>query len=136
MPLLVDTGVLYALADADDAWHGRAKAWLEGAADVLVVPVTVLPEAAYLMRTRLGAPAEAQLVESLARRELAIEHLASQDVERTLELLRDYEDLGFVDATVVAMAERLGVRAIATTDRRHFGPVRPRHRPCFDLVPV
>ena len=24
MPVLVDTGILYALADRDDDWHGRA----------------------------------------------------------------------------------------------------------------
>jgi len=46
-----------------------------------------------------------------------------------------YGDLGFVDTTVVAIAERLKVSSIATTDRRHFAAVRPAHRERFVLVP-
>ena len=126
MPILVDTGILYALADVDDSWHLRARSWLEQTSDMLLTPVTVLPEAAYLIRSRLGPLAEARLLESLVRRELAIENLASSDLERTAEVLDRYGDLGFVDATVVAMAERLGISTIATTDRRHFSQVRPR----------
>ena len=46
------------------------------------------------------------------------------------ELVARYADLplGTVNATVVAAAERLGVTAIATTDRRHFSVVRPATR--------
>jgi predicted nucleic acid-binding protein len=43
--------------------------------------------------------------------------------------------LGTVDASVVAAAERLDLRTIATFDRRHFGVVRPRHLDSFELVP-
>ena len=32
-------------------------------------------------------------------------------------------DLGFVDAAVMATSELLGVRRIATIDRRHFEPL-------------
>jgi predicted nucleic acid-binding protein len=35
--------------------------------------------------------------------------------------------LGFVDASIVAMAERLKLRALVTTDRRDFARVRPTH---------
>jgi len=42
---------------------------------------------------------------------------------------------GFVDASVVAVAERLRLRVIATTDTRHFGAVRPRHTSSFELLP-
>jgi predicted nucleic acid-binding protein len=44
-------------------------------------------------------------------------------------------DVGFVDASVVAIAERLRLDRIATTDRRHFSTVAPRHRASFELVP-
>lgn len=33
------------------------------------------------------------------------------------------------------MAERLGVKTLATTDRRHFAQVRPKHADRFTLVP-
>ncbi|MDQ2738090.1 MAG: VapC toxin family PIN domain ribonuclease, partial [Actinomycetota bacterium] len=44
--------------------------------------------------------------------------------------------LGAVDATVIAVAERLGITEIATLDRRHFSVVRPAHVEAFTLLPV
>lgn len=38
-------------------------------------------------------------------------------------------------ASVVAVAERLGLTEIATIDRRHFSVVRPRHIDAFTLLP-
>ena len=55
-----------------------------------------------------------------------VEDLTIADYRRTLELLRRYESarLGFVDATVMAVAERLKIQRILTTDRRDFSKVR------------
>ena len=66
-----------------------------------------------------------------------MEELTIQDLQRTLELLRRYEDaqIGFVDATVVAIAERLKIQRILTTDRRDFSLIRPRHCKQFELLP-
>ena len=44
-------------------------------------------------------------------------------------------DLGAADASIVALAERLGVSTIATVDRRDFSIVRPKHIAAFGLVP-
>lgn len=135
MAVLVDTGVLYALADADDAWHERARAWLEDQTDLLIAPVTVVPEVAYLIHTRLGAAAEVAFARSLAGGELEIEGLRGADVDRCCEVMERRPELGFVDASLVAIAERLNVRALATTDRRHFSGVAPRHVRRFELLP-
>jgi len=43
--------------------------------------------------------------------------------------------IGAVDAAVDAMAERLGVSRIATSDHRHFAVVRPAHLAHFELLP-
>jgi len=135
MPVLVDTGVLYAAADTSDAWHGRVRRWLERNSEPLLVPVTVVPEAAYLLATRLGPDAERALLGSLAAGEIGLEQVTRTDVARCEALLEDYGYIGFVDASVVAVGERLHVRVVATTDRRHFAAVRPRHVKAFDLVP-
>ena len=135
MAVLVDTGVLYALADADDAWHERARDWIDVANELLIVPVTVLPEVAYLLHSRLGAPAELAFVQSAAAGELEIEPLRQQDLARSTDVMRRYPVVGFVDATIVAMAERLKIETIATTDRRHFGLVKSRHTKGYKLVP-
>jgi predicted nucleic acid-binding protein len=136
MPLLLDTGALYALADADDSWHKRMRDFLESQRAPLLVPVTVIPETAYLLRSRLGPLAELRFAESLAAAELAVENLTSADVRRCAELLGTYDFLGYVDASVIAVAERLKLKALVTTDRRDFGRVRPRHVRAFDLLPL
>ncbi len=135
MPLLFDTGPLYALADADDAWHARVRDLLAATSDLLLVPVTVLPEVAYLLHRRLGPRVERRFVASLVAGELAVEALAPADLARSDELLGTYPDLGFVGATIVAIAERLRLPRIVTTDRRHFGRVRPSHVEAFELLP-
>src|SRR4051812_49427769 len=120
MPVLVDTGILYALADCDDGWHEQAVAWMDDTADLLIATATVLPEVCYLLHTRLGPAAELAFVQSLAAGELEVEDIRRQDLTRGIELMRRYPAIGFVDATVVAAAERLNITTIATTDRRHF----------------
>ena len=63
--------------------------------------------------------------------------LTKADLERIVQLVDTYIDLplGGTDASVVAIAERLGQTRIATLDRRHFSIVRPKHCEGFELVP-
>jgi uncharacterized protein len=135
MPLLVDTGVLYALVDRSDAWHDRSVDYVKASNTTLLAPVTVLPEAAYLVRTRLGMREESKLIEAFVNGEAAIEPLSDSDMSRAFAVMAKYPALGFTDSTIVAMAERLALTTIATTDRRHFQTVRPRHARQFTLVP-
>lgn len=136
-PILVDTGPLYAMADRDDDWHARVVRFLKGSRDELIVPVAVLPEAAYLLAAHLGLEAERKLVHSLVNREMTLEPLTFQDLPRILELLNRYAaaQIGFVDAAVAATAERLKISRILTTDRRDFSLIRPRHCKAFELLP-
>jgi predicted nucleic acid-binding protein len=55
--------------------------------------------------------------------------LTAADMRRAAQLVERYADLplGTTDATVVALAERVDVREVATLDRRHFSVVRPNH---------
>jgi hypothetical protein len=70
----------------------------------------VLTEVCYLAESRLGSEAEALFLDSIATGELQLEAVVPQDVARMAELVRQYSDfpLGAVDASVVAVAERLG----------------------------
>jgi uncharacterized protein len=56
---------------------------------------------------------------------------------RVAELTKAYGDLplGTVDASVVALAERLRITQIATLDRKHFSVVKPLHVEAFELLP-
>jgi hypothetical protein len=53
------------------------------------------------------------------------------------ELVNRYSDLnlGLVDASVVTVAERLGIVSLATLNHRDFVVVRPRHCDAFELIP-
>lgn len=61
---------------------------------------------------------------------------ATAHLVRAMRVDEEYADLrlGLVDATVVALAEQLGVRRIATRDVRHFGAIRFTDGSAFDLV--
>ncbi len=69
--------------------------------------------------------------------ELLLEGVILSDLERADQILQKYSEanIGFVDATVVAIAERLGIRLIVTTDRRYFSLFRPNHCRAFELLP-
>ena len=137
MPTLVDTSALYALADANAAEHGRVRSYVQTSRDLLVLPVTVLPEADYLIATRLGQRVAAALLRSVVAGEFVVETLERSDLSRCLELMAAYADtpIGLVDASIVAIAERLHVSQILTLDRRHFSMFQPRHVQAFTLLP-
>lgn len=97
----------------------------------------VVTEVAYLIGTRLGADSEVRFLGDLAAGSLIAEPVVAADWLRVAELVARYRDLplGTVDASVVAVAERLGETEVATLDRRHFSIVRPKGRP-FELRPA
>ena len=96
-----------------------------------------MAEAGWLIDRQLGPAAEAGFYRSIVNGDIAVEALTPADWERIAELVDTYADLGLggVDASVVAMAERLGVTEVATLDLRHFRVVRPRHVDAFTLLP-
>jgi hypothetical protein len=132
---VVDAGPLYAAADTDDQDHLASRTALSRTDLRLVVPALVVAEATYFVGRRLGAAAESKFLRGIG--DLDVEGPSSEDFTRIAELVEEYADfpLGGTDASVVALAERLGARIILTLDRRHFAAIAPRHREAFDLIP-
>ena len=97
----------------------------------------MIAETGWLLDRELGAGAEADFYRSIADGEEEVEPLARGDWKRIAALTVQYADqhLGGVDAGLVVVAERLGLTAIATLDRRHLGVVRPSHAKALTLVP-
>jgi uncharacterized protein len=137
MTILVDTSYLFALTNQNDRSHALCAQFAQTVREPLVVPQTVLPEIAYLLDARLGHGVMQRFVGQMARPLWHIEPLNTADLERTAEILAQYNSarLDFVDATLVALAERLNIRRVLTLDRRHFGIIRPRHTPALELLP-
>lgn len=124
-----------AYVDAGDPAHAPSLALLAGHPGRLIVPALVVAEAAHLIARRTGQRAEVRFLGDLAAGDFTVEPVHAMDWERIAELVARYRDmrLGTIDASVVATAERLGITAIATLDRRHFSVVRPRHVEAFTL---
>lgn len=140
--LVVDTGPLVATADRADKDHHACRALLEGDEGPLVTTAMVIAEAAYLIDRQLGPAAEAALYASITSRQLLVENLEDSDWERIAELVATYADLrlGGTDASVVTLAERLGIPGSplsTTATSRSSGPAtRTRSSCCPDLYPA
>lgn len=135
--LVVDTGPLVATADSDDAHHAACRDLLEGDEGPLVTTALVVAEAAYLIDRQLGPAGEAALYDSIIDGTLRVEALEAADWVRVRDLVGTYASLrlGGTDASIVAIAERLGATRVATLNHRHFAVVRPRHTTAFEMVP-
>ena len=123
MAVLLDTGIVYAYYDRSDAWHRRAVRVIEAEQGGLLLPAPILPEVDHLLGQRLGPQARLVFYQGLVDGDYVVADLPRDQYARVVELNRQFADLnlGFVDAAIVALAETLRVRRVATADRRHFG---------------
>lgn len=138
MALICDTGPLYAAMDRADADHHACAELLGSFPEPLIVPAPVVVELDWLSATRLGPDPFVAFLGDLEQGTVTVVDITHGDYVRVRELLVDYADmrLGFVDAAVVTLVERLGERKLATLDHRHFGAIRPRHVEALELLPT
>lgn len=135
--ILVDSNVWLDAADRDARHHQACARLLRDHRSRLVTTALVVGEAARLIRFKLGAEAEVLFLHLIIGTSITIEDLTKQDWVRSLELAEGYLDnpLGLVDASIVAIAERLNISEIATMNGRDFYTVQPAHSPSFTLLP-
>ena len=135
MALILDTGVVYASYDRRDRWHRGSVELLKREPGELIVPAAVIPEVDHLLRRRLGSEAQLLFYRGLSDGAYYVADLPREGYSRVLEINTRFRDLGlgFVDAAVLAIAEMLDLRRVATTDRRHFGVVKDYLR--LELLP-
>ena len=135
--ILLDTNVLVAAARTADTNHHSAARLLESLDEPRLVPPTVVAEVCYLLSEWGGPDAEVRFLRDFRPGGLQLAELTDTDVARMADLAERYADLrlGGTDASVIAIAERLGIHRIATFDRRHFTVVRPVHVEAFTLLP-
>ena len=135
--IAVDTGFLFALADRSDAWHGRALACVDTAAQGWVTTWPVLAEACYLLQRNLGTAFSAALMDDVSEGGLRVWSPPDNQLPQIAALLRKYTKLpmDLADASLVLLAEHLGHGQILTTDERDFGAYRwKNHKPFHNLM--
>jgi predicted nucleic acid-binding protein len=141
LPIIADTGgLLRALARRAD---GRAsfpeyKTALTSAS-LVIVPGLVLAEIDYFLRNERFAMRRliAEIFDPATRYEYELP--LPSDLVRALELDAKFKNLnlGLVDGTVAALAERRRIYRVLTTDRRDFNAIRvgPRLSQALELLP-
>jgi len=138
MAMIADSGAVYGLYDRRDRSHARLRAAIEKARDVIVLPTPTLGEIDYLLRMRLGNTALLRFMADIQEGAFIVESVTLADLRRCAGLIEKCcdLDLGLSDASVVAVAERLGTDQILTVDQRDFRVIRSvRGRP-FHLLPA
>ena len=123
--IVADTGAVVALIDGGDRHHRALRKAFEADPDAWILPWAILPEVDHIVASHLGQEVARAFRADLASGAYAVEWGGAADLARAVELDSRYADLGLglVDAVVMAMAERLGVEAIATLDLRDFAAV-------------
>lgn len=128
---------MIAYVDASDRDHAACLGLLLSHPGPLFVPALVIPEVAHFVGRQIGTDAEMDVLGDIAGGTLEPMAVDGTDWPRIIELAWRYRDLplGTVDASVIALAERLKIKQIATLDHRHFSVVRPAHVDAFELLP-
>jgi uncharacterized protein len=137
MAILLDTSAVLAAADTADLNHGAAMAWFARADEPLLLGALTLAELDVLLQRELGQAATLALLRSISGGGVRLVAPTGADLDRAAEHLEAAAEHRprLADALLVAAAERLGVRRIATFDRRPIAVFRPRHVRAFDLEP-
>jgi predicted nucleic acid-binding protein len=131
--LICDTGALidYLVESAPD--HELFRKAIDQAR-TRYVPGLVLAEVDFFLRDERRAMQV--FMQDLARGAFTYAPPTVGHLSRAMEVDRRFAGLGFgvVDGSVVALAESLGVRRLATRDPRHFATVRLSDGRSFELV--
>src|SRR5690606_37786896 len=116
------SGFMYGYIDHNDIHHESIAAAMRSITATVYLPIPAITEVAYFVSKRMGNIATARFLEDLSCTDLVLERPTSRDFARSAEILRKYDDVNidFVDACIVAMAERLNITKILTVDHRHF----------------
>ena len=137
MALVIDSGPLFSAYDLNDYHHAKCRKLLEETDEELLIPTPVVTEFDWLCYSRKVAQGPIILLEDILAGAYTVVSLITEDHVRCLEILRQYADaqVGYVDAAVLAVTERLKEPKLATLDRRHFHMLRPKHVEALQLLP-
>jgi predicted nucleic acid-binding protein len=135
--VVVDTGALFAVYDADDQAHSAVRRIIEQVPGPYILSPLVLAEIDYLLLKRLGQDAELQFLEDVVSGAYQLDPLTDLDVVRCREIILQYSALnvGAADASIVAAAERHGTLQLLTLDQRDFRAMKTRMGQPFILLP-
>ena len=137
MAILLDPSAVLAAADAADLNHRAAVAWFERVDEPLLLGALGLAELDLLLQRELGPDATRAVLDSLIAGSIRLVTPTPDDLARSAELMAEAAEHRprLADALLVATAERLSIRRVASFDRRPLAVFRPRHSRTLDFEP-
>ena len=134
--IVVDTSIVVAAMNRRDDHHAAVVEWLETVEGALITSPLALAEMDYLVTRHGGGDAAQRLYDDVDAGAYRVEWWPAS-IHDTIEVAREHRGLGLADASLVAIAGRLGTADIATLDERHFRALRPlTGEPAFRLLPA
>lgn len=133
--IIADTSGIIAFLDRDDQYHSQVVKIFEQYQ--IYVPITVLPEVDYLATKYLGEKVARSFLEDLTEECFEYLEISLENINKATKLMTRYKDLplGFVDASLVILAEYNKIKQILTLDRRHFNLIQSETVKYFNIFP-
>ena len=133
--ILIDTGPIVAFFDKDDRYHGLCVEILKEIKEPLITTWPVVTECFYLLNFSWNA--QDDLWTFIERDGVEIYPIETDHRIQCHELMRQYRDLpmDLADATLVALADILGIAKIFTLDHKDFSIYRFKQKRRFTLIP-
>jgi predicted nucleic acid-binding protein len=137
MAAILDASAVLAAADAADLNHAAAVAWFRRIDEPLLLGTLTLAELDHVLQRELGLEASLAVVAAIVSGAIRLIAPSEADLERAAALMTEAAEHRprLSEAVLVATAERLGIRRVATFDRRPIAIFRPRHVRALDLEP-
>lgn len=134
--VLVDTGAVVALVNRADRYHAAAVDWFAGFRGLLITTESVVTEVAYVLAASRPHQRAALLWFERARAAglMQVEAVASYAAVDGIIARHAGLPCDYADATLIALAEQIGVTVVATVDQRDFSVYRTRGRKRFRIV--
>ncbi|MCL4377169.1 MAG: PIN domain-containing protein [Actinobacteria bacterium] len=132
----MDTSAVISMIDRGNNMHDEIKELVLKEENLCIIPSPVVTEVCQLLKYRFGGKFEINFLNEILSTSLIMELLKFEDISRIMEILSKYEDLniGYVDSSIVAIAERLGTNKILTLNKKHFSIIIPSGFKYFDIL--
>lgn len=135
MRVLFDTGPWVALVDRSESRHGECVEWLKRFEGEIFSSEAVLTEVLYLLN--FSSAAQSAALDFILTGAVVLVPSSVESLKMAKSLMQKYEDLpmDFADATLLVLANDLGIDYVVTFDKKDYGIYRIGKKRSFTIMP-
>lgn len=132
---IMDTGPWVALIDRSESRHNECVDWLKNFSGKLYSTEAVLTEVLYILNFSIRAQCAA--LDFVLESVVEIVPSSTESLKRAKSMMKKYADLpmDFADATIVCLAEEIGIPNVATFDKKDFAIYKLPKKKNFTIMP-